>query len=105
IVAALGGLLIASAALTWWFMASGEETQPPVNQTTDTVTTPVEQPKLGIAVTVVEGTVEYMKGESDWQDLVATTSLGEGDSVRTGNESRLVLTLDDGSAIRLDANT
>lgn len=105
IVAALGGLLIASAALTWWFMASGEETQPPVSQTTDTVTTPVEQPKLGIAVTVVEGTVEYMKGESDWQDLVATTSLGEGDSVRTGNESRLVLTLDDGSAIRLDANT
>src|SRR5690606_13316297 len=32
-------------------------------------------------------------------------SLGEGDSVRTGSESRLVLTLDDGSAIRLDANT
>lgn len=61
--------------------------------------------RLGIAATVIEGTVEYSQDGETWQKLNAETDLVEGDSIRAAANSRAVLSLDDGSAIRLSAGS
>lgn len=58
----------------------------------------------GAAITFTEGTVEYTKA-GKWQPVTNSPSLTAGDSVRTGNASRTIIALDDGSAIRLDQNS
>lgn len=58
--------------------------------------------KLGVAVTLVDGDASYRHGEGEWQTLATTTELAEGDDVRTAENGRVVLTFDDGSALRLD---
>lgn len=60
--------------------------------------------KMGVAVTLVDGVAEYMHSDGGWQTLSADSQLKEGDTIRTA-DSRVVLTFDDGSALRLDANT
>lgn len=66
--------------------------------------TPKPQKRLGIAATVVDGTVSY-KTTGEWKILTTDTELKEGTSIRTSADSRTVLTFDDGSALRLDAST
>ena len=58
----------------------------------------------GAAITAVEGEVEYNSG-SGWNEVTSGTNLKEGDSLRTMDGSRAVISLDEGSAIRLDNNT
>ncbi|MGB4761990.1 MAG: FecR family protein [Candidatus Saccharimonas sp.] len=58
--------------------------------------------KLGIAVTVVDGKASYKHGANEWQALATTAQLVEGDSIRTAEDGRVVLTFDDGTALRLD---
>ncbi len=88
--------------LTWWMLASSGSSN---SETEKTSSQPIEQPKLGVAFTVTDGTVEYSVDDSQWEAASETTELKEGDSVRTGGDGRAVLTLDDGSAARLDADT
>lgn len=97
-------LAVASlGVLAWWFLSDRPEES---NSRSDDISSaPIEQPTLGVAITVAEGTVEYTQDTMEWQAASTTTQLKEGDSVRTGDDSRAVLTLDDGSVIRLDANT
>lgn len=57
--------------------------------------------ELGVAPTLLEGTVEYSQNAKTWATLTDTVSLKAGNEVRTGANGRVVLTLDDGSAIRL----
>ena len=58
----------------------------------------------GSAVTAVEGEAEYNSG-GEWMAVEQGTQLEEGSSLRTLSGSRAILTLDEGSAIRLDNET
>lgn len=58
----------------------------------------------GAAVTAVEGDVEFNAGEG-WNEVTSGTDLKEGYSLRTLDASRAIITLDEGSAVRLDGNT
>ncbi|KXK26743.1 MAG: fec operon regulator FecR [candidate division WS6 bacterium OLB20] len=60
--------------------------------------------KLGAELIYSEGTVEYRTDEG-WYTADEAVQLAEGSSVRTLGESRSIINLDDGSAIRLDYDT
>lgn len=61
--------------------------------------------KFGVAVGLSEGLVQYSADAKAWKDLTADTDLKEGDSVRTATDGRVVLLIDDGSAVRLDSSS
>lgn len=103
VLAALGGILVLAGAATTVLMLRGNASERA--STTDSVKTTKAAAKLGVAVTVVDGTVLYQHGEFDMMALTPDVTLIEGDIVRTNEGSRAVLTFDDGSALRLDANT
>lgn len=65
----------------------------------------VEMKRFGVAVGLVEGTVEYAADNNKWSTVDADVSLKEGDSIRTSGSSRVVLLIDDGSAVRLSENS
>lgn len=89
--------------LGWYAIAKlGSETPKEVSdslQTHETIDT------IGATFSVIDGVVEMSNNGDDWLEVSAETSLREGDYVRTNNDSRAVITLDDGSAIRLDGDT
>lgn len=58
--------------------------------------------KLGVAIGLTEGLVQYSPDAQNWKDVAADTDLSEGDSIRTATDGRVVLLIDDGSAVRLD---
>ena len=66
--------------------------------------TPPEISRIGVAPTVVDGEVAHLSGSGE-RTLTVNSILSEGDSVRTADDGRVVLTFDDGSALRLDAST
>ena len=72
--------------------------------TTSTDNSANQVARLGAAIVYTQGTVEYVRS-GDWKTADGELSLSEGDKVRTGNESRVVVAFDDGSAIRLDAQS
>lgn len=57
--------------------------------------------KFGVAVGLVEGKVELSPDGGSWNVLDKETELTEGMHVRTAGDGRVVLLIDDGSAIRL----
>jgi hypothetical protein len=61
--------------------------------------------RIGVTPTIVDGTATYKTGSGDWQALTTETNLSEGDWVSADSGSRVVLSFDDGSALRLDAAT
>lgn len=63
-------------------------------------------PAMGAIVSYIEGTVEYKDEKGTWQTATKETSLVSGTGLKTtGASSRAIVLLDDGSAVRLDANT
>lgn len=111
-------VLVPSIAFGAWFFLRGEtpaESQVATADAPSNDRTQATTPKLGVAVTVVDGSAEYQPAkdaqaapsvnEAEWQLLTLETELKEGDQVRTGTDGRAVLTLDDGSAARLDNGT
>lgn len=101
IVAVLAGGVTAAVLLT--------QDKAQVATTKSTTNAPATAPpeaKLGVAVTLVDGTATFVSGDSTASQPLATSSqLAEGDSVATEADSRVVLTFDDGSAVRLDERT
>lgn len=95
-------LLIVLGFLAWWMLAGSKET---TENSEDMLSSSTEQAKIGITLTVIDGTVESSIDGNEWTMATAETQLQEGYSIRTDSTSRAVLTLDDGSAVRLDANT
>jgi len=71
------------------------------------VTTQKEAEKLGMAILIKEGTLQTKSTESgEWEDATTDTQIAEGAELRTvGATSRAVVAFDDGSALRLDANS
>ena len=62
-------------------------------------------PALGVEIALIEGLAEYSEDGETWQKLVNTTVIDEGKTLRTASDGRLVLNIDDGSAIRLDKDS
>lgn len=92
-------LLIAAAGGAY---ALTRPEQKPVATTPKTTKTSQKKvAELGVAATLTEGTVEYSTDAKTWAALTDKTSLKTGNEVRTGANGRVVLTLDDGSAVRL----
>lgn len=60
---------------------------------------------LGANTTLVDGTAQFSADKAAWQDLKGGETLSESMYIRTMAESRVIITLDDGSAIRLNANS
>lgn len=112
---AAGAIAVAAAVVTWFILAGNKQSDEVLTSNQSSTSEIKKQPRLGVAVTVADGTVTYQKakdvqtspaaGDGPWNTVTADTELSEGDQVRTGNGSRAVLTLDDGSAVRLDANS
>lgn len=99
--AALGAVLVVGGGVAAFALTY----RPPVELTeTAKVVTPVA--KMGVAVTVADGTVSYRNtATGDWQAATTDTQLKEGASVRAAADGRAVLTFDDGSALRLDGDS
>jgi uncharacterized protein HemX len=94
-------LLLAGGGVYWFVLKKDEPT-------TDQPTSSEQQEikRFGVAVGLIEGTAEYSTDKSvTWQKLAAEVDLKEGDSVRTAADGRVVLLLDDGSAVRLSNNS
>lgn len=112
---AAGVLFVAAAIITWLVLTGSKQPDEAPADKQSTTSKKTQPSRLGVAVTVIDGTVTYQKsddvqaastaGDGPWHAVTATTELNEGDQIRTGNGSRTVLTFDDGSAIRLDANS
>lgn len=100
--AAIGMIIAGIIAGVLLFMAKQESPAP--NQS-NTNQTQKQAKKLGIAITLHEGTVEFTTDGEAWLPLTDDIQLTEDQKVRTGADSRAVLTLDDGTAIRLDASS
>lgn len=101
ILAIIAVAVIISGAIVLWLALKPADTE----DQQSSVSTSVEQPKLGVAISVADGTVEFSSSNNKWQPLTSESQLTEGATVRTGEGSRTVLTLDDGSAVRLDAQS
>lgn len=61
--------------------------------------------KMTAAASAVEGTVEFKRGEADWQELFEDTELQNDDQIRTKDDSRAAITFGEDSVIRLSGST
>jgi hypothetical protein len=97
----IGGVVIAVTAVSLAALFLLRDTVPPkASQSTQ-----VEDKKLGVAIGLTEGLVQYSSDAQSWKDVSPDTDLKEGDSVRTATGGRVVLLIDDGSAVRLDGES
>jgi ferric-dicitrate binding protein FerR (iron transport regulator) len=65
-----------------------------------------DSPELVASVSRTVGAVEMRADDSaNWQNIASTTALHEGESIHTGRDGRLTLTLRDGVSLRLDHDT
>jgi ferric-dicitrate binding protein FerR (iron transport regulator) len=95
-------LLLAGSGVTYWFGIRESSTSE--QQSTPEATKEVQ--RFGVAVGLSEGAVEYSTDRSvSWQKLDTEVELKEGDYIRTLTDGRIVLLVDDGSAVRLGANS
>ena len=102
IFAAIGIILLILAGATGWWFLGGKDT---VTSGDDSSKVNGKQPLLSATVTSVDGTAELSSDGQKWQPINASTQLKEGDSIRTGIDSRAVLVLSDGSIARLGSES
>lgn len=94
VIAILGVVLV-------WFTH-----EDPVSQDSNEDVVPIiDVQPLGAAATFIEGVAEFHSGDENWTEIDGSVNLAEGYTVRTGSNSRLVITLDDGSAVRLNSDS
>lgn len=88
LAAIIVGLALVVAGLGWWGWSNSSLS------------------KLSVDAALTEGTVQYRLAYDDpWENAQEGMSFGEGAHIRTLDESRAVLQIDDGSAVRLNANS
>ena len=62
-------------------------------------------PAMGAQISIADGIVQYSTDNKSWQDVKAGFTVKEGSYVRTQQNARAVIAMDDGSAFRLNNNT
>jgi hypothetical protein len=95
-----GVALVVAVALATFFLFPGGLKPDSTSKTTQ----PTAK-EFGVAVGLSEGLVQYSSDIKTWKDLITETNLKEGDSIRTASDGRVVLLIDDGSAVRLDKSS
>jgi len=94
-------VLLAGGVVAWMLLANKDE-----NSSTSNESAQQDQAaRLGVAVTLIDGTAEYSKNNTEWSALSTDTEIIEGDFVRAKENSRVVLSFDDGSAVRIAASS
>lgn len=101
-VAAVVLILVIGIVLALVFMGPNKAAVDAVKETTPAA---VVVPELGATASLITGVGEYSRDGNQWLPFETATKLKKGDLLRTGQDSRAVLTLEDGSILRLDANT
>ncbi len=96
---AFGALLIVGGFIGFTTLTKEETADTPLTQQTP------EPQKLGVAVVVVDGAAQYKIDDNEWATLTTETELSEGATIITNPGARVVLGLDDGSAVRLSEST
>lgn len=96
IIAVVTVVLLGAA---WWLLRDNQGTDS--SSVHDQSATVYPQ---GAAITSIDGTVEVNTSDG-WTAASSGTNLSQGDQIRTAANSRAVVTLDEGSAVRLDASS
>ncbi len=88
-------------------LGADKNTAPEVATNTQESTEPTESvPLMGAKLTYIEGVVEHRDQNGEWATATKDSALVSGSGVRTtGASGRAIVTFDDGSIVRLDANT
>lgn len=60
---------------------------------------------FGAQISLVSGAVEYKQKDGEWKRAELNTTLAEGDSIEVRGTGKAIISIDDGSAIRLDNNS
>lgn len=60
---------------------------------------------LGASLTFTEGEVEYQHASQGWKAATSGLNLSTGDSLRVLSQGKAILTIDDGSIVRLSPNS
>lgn len=104
---AIGGLFAAvfiAIAIGSIVLLQGSSTVPQKTGSTSEQQVPKVQ-TFGITPALIEGLAEYSTDGATWKPLVAESELSEGSHIKTGGDGRVVLLIDDGSAVRLSYST
>lgn len=64
-----------------------------------------KETKLQGVIALKEGSVALQKAPGVWEEVAKGATIKEGDVLKTGYKARVVIELDDGSAVRLDQGT
>jgi len=75
-----------------------------INSKKDPITKDQTSTQIGANLTYFEGKVEYFNGQA-WAPAIDELDLYSAYAVRTADNSRVIVTLDDGSVLRLDNNS
>ncbi len=98
VIIALVALLLVGGAVAAYFLTRDSKADQS-NSTNNRSAT------MGVLPTLIDGAATYKSGAADWQPLTTDTQLVEGMFISTDVGSRVVLTFDDGSALRMDEST
>lgn len=96
-------VLIAAAAFVLlvgvasWFLLSKDQPTPQTTQDSSQAVT-----LLGTAVALIDGDAEISSDAMEWVPLTQDSTVEEGTSIRTSANGRVVINLDDGSAVRIN---
>ena len=103
LICSLVGVLIIVGGLTI-ILSGGKKSDSKSDE--QVATEESKQIKIGAAITLKEGTVQIKSLQGQWEEINNDTILQEKSQIRTvGASSRVVVAFDDGSAVRLDANS
>jgi len=91
VVAVAGGIF-------WYYYNKGLP-----EQTNTTVIT--EEKELAATLAYQQGTVQVKVSDGDWQTVETDTVLHQGDSVKTGTDSKAIVEIENGDVVRLGYNT
>lgn len=65
----------------------------------------IKNTAIGGEIAYIEGAVEYKKSGGEWTRATVNTTLAQGDSVEVVGAGKVIINLDDGSAIRLNKDS
>lgn len=105
VVVAVGILILAIIAGAAMIVSRNQDATPVTTNYGETQPAETKTVQLAAAISLTEGSVQFSSDGATWEDASGGETISESNHVRTGADSRAVLLIDDGSAVRLDQNT